>query len=114
MRRLGKWERALQPILKLHAAYPESPIYLQRMAEIYDHLEKVVDRFMQRDEAFTLSSLEPHPVLHPLVDQRGMLRTLLELMPDYEVDVERAERYRTLGINNGYVTMPARSQDANG
>jgi len=38
MRRLGKWDRALKPTLKLHAAYPESPVYLPRLGEIYDHL----------------------------------------------------------------------------
>jgi tetratricopeptide (TPR) repeat protein len=38
MRRYGKWSRALQPTLKLHAAFPESHIYLAQLAEIYEHL----------------------------------------------------------------------------
>lgn len=43
MRRLGKWDRALKPTLKLHAAYPESPVYLQRLGEIYDHLGRFAE-----------------------------------------------------------------------
>jgi hypothetical protein len=28
-------------------------------------------------------------------------------MPDYELDRDRATRYPSLGIVNGYITMPA-------
>jgi tetratricopeptide (TPR) repeat protein len=38
LHRQGKWAQALEPTLRLHAAYPESPIYAGHLAEIYDHL----------------------------------------------------------------------------
>ena len=38
MRRYGKWQRALKPSLKLHAAYPDNHIFIGQLAEIYDHL----------------------------------------------------------------------------
>lgn len=38
MRRYGKWDRALAPTMKLRNAYPENPIYIGQLAEIYDHL----------------------------------------------------------------------------
>jgi hypothetical protein len=36
-----------------------------------------------------------------------MLQEVLRRLPDYRVDRAGAERYDTLGINNGYVRMPA-------
>jgi cytochrome P450 len=36
-----------------------------------------------------------------------MLEEVFRLIPDYEIDEQRTERYQTLGINNGYVRMPA-------
>ena len=36
--RSEKWQEALAATLRLHAAYPESHIYIGQLAEIYDHL----------------------------------------------------------------------------
>ena len=38
--RSEKWHEALEPTLELHAAYPESHIYIGQLAQIYDHLKK--------------------------------------------------------------------------
>src|SRR6266567_7223438 len=38
LQRFGKWDRALRITLKLHAAWPENPIYLAQLGGIYDHL----------------------------------------------------------------------------
>jgi len=43
MRRFGKWNRALAPTLRLHAAYPENHIYIGQLAEIYDHMGRYAD-----------------------------------------------------------------------
>ena len=37
-----------------------------------------------------------------------MIEEVLRLIPDYEIDKQQTERYHTIGINNGYVRMPAR------
>jgi cytochrome P450 len=36
-----------------------------------------------------------------------MLEEVFRLIPDYKIDKQRTERYQTVGINNGYVRMPA-------
>jgi tetratricopeptide (TPR) repeat protein len=36
----GKYEEALTPLHRLHMAYPENHIYLQGLAQAYDHLSK--------------------------------------------------------------------------
>ena len=36
--RAQKFEEALTPTLKLHEVYPENQIYIERLAQIYDHL----------------------------------------------------------------------------
>jgi len=41
------------------------------------------------------------------VEFQVMLSEILRRMPDYEIDYEIAERYPTLGIINGYVSLPA-------
>ena len=38
LRRAGKWQRAIEPALRLHTEYPENHIYIDNMAEIYSHL----------------------------------------------------------------------------
>jgi cytochrome P450 len=38
----------------------------------------------------------------------AMLEEVFRRIPDYEIDKQQTERYHTIGINNGYVRMPAR------
>ena len=37
-----------------------------------------------------------------------MISRVLARIPDYEVEAEGVERYRTAGIQNGYISVPAR------
>jgi cytochrome P450 len=39
---------------------------------------------------------------------QAMVSRVLARMPDYEVDATGVERYHTAGIQNGYISVPAR------
>ena len=56
--RAEKWSEALEPTLKLHAAYPESHIYIGQLAEIYNHLGRYRDEAAMWEE-FLLRSPQP-------------------------------------------------------
>jgi tetratricopeptide (TPR) repeat protein len=48
-----KYAEALEPVMKLYQSYPENPVYIQKVADIYDHLGRykeeaeLWEKFMQ-------------------------------------------------------------------
>jgi tetratricopeptide (TPR) repeat protein len=38
--RMGRWQHALKPALRLHAAYPGEPVYMASLGETYSRLER--------------------------------------------------------------------------
>ena len=42
------------------------------------------------------------------MEMQVMISRVLTRMPDYEVDACGVERYHTAGIQNGYISVPAR------
>jgi cytochrome P450 len=66
----------------------------------------VPDRFPNRHVAFGLGK---HRCIGSTLARREfaiMLGQVLERMPDYEINRDRTERYPSIGIVNGYITMP--------
>lgn len=69
--------------------------------------EIVLDREPNRHLAFGVGA---HRCLGSHVARAeitAMLRAVLTRIPDYEIDDAAAERYTTIGIVNGWITMPA-------
>ena len=68
----------------------------------------MIDRFPNRHTAFGLGAhrcLGSHFARAEIV---AMVGAVLARMPDFEVVEETAEQYTTIGIVNGWITMPAR------
>jgi cytochrome P450 len=66
----------------------------------------IADRFPNRHVAFGLGK---HRCIGSTLARQQfaiMLEQVLRRMPDYEIDRERTERYPSIGIVNGYITMP--------
>ena len=69
--------------------------------------EIVLERFPNRHLAFGVGA---HRCLGSHVARAeitAMLQAVLTRIPDYEIDVAAAERYTTIGIVNGWISMPA-------
>jgi cytochrome P450 len=67
----------------------------------------VVDRFPNRHVAFGLGKHRCIGSTLARAEFAIVLRQILARMPDYEIDGDRAIQYPSIGIVNGYITMPA-------
>ena len=76
LRRLGRWRSALKPVLRLHAASPESHIYLSQLAEIYHHLERYGDEAATWEEFLVHAPLpiEGCPQIGQAYEKQGSLK----------------------------------------
>ena len=102
MRRYGKWERALRPTLKLHSAYPDSHIYSQQLAEIYDHLGRYREEAAMWEQFFVHAPLpiEACPQIGEAYQKQGLAKQAIGALerclavdpnsPDQIFDLARA------------------------
>jgi cytochrome P450 len=67
----------------------------------------IPDRFPNRHVAFGLGKHRCIGSTLARAEFAIMLRQILARMPDFEIDRSRTTRYPSLGIVNGYITMPA-------
>ena len=72
-----------------------------------DPNEFVIDRFPNRHSAFGLGIHRCLGSNFARAEFRIILGEVLRRMPDYRVDVDRSERYESIGNVHGYVRMPA-------
>jgi cytochrome P450 len=68
----------------------------------------VVDRFPNRHVAFGLGKHRCIGSTLARTEFAIVLREILARMPDYELDRDHTTRYPSIGIVNGYITMPAK------
>jgi cytochrome P450 len=75
----------------------------------FDHPEEIrLDRAPNRHVSFGIGTHFCIGSHFARIEVAAMLEEVFRLIPDYEIDKERTDRYQTLGINNGFVRMPAR------
>jgi cytochrome P450 len=75
----------------------------------FDHPEELrLERTPNRHVSFGIGSHFCIGSHFARAEAAVMLQEVCRRIPDYEIDKQRTERYETLGINNGYVRMPAR------
>ena len=80
-----------------------------RDPEIFDDPERVdMARFPNRHIGFGAGMHRCVGSFIARVMFEEMLKQVLERMPDYEIEVEKAERYRSIGTINGWMNMPAK------
>jgi cytochrome P450 len=80
-----------------------------RDAALFDRPDEVVlDRFPNRHAAFGLGQHRCLGSNFARLEFGILLREVLRRMPDYQIDLSRAERYASIGIVNGWVSLPAR------
>ena len=80
-----------------------------RDAAVFERPDEVVlDRFPNRHSAFGLGAHRCLGSNFARLEFGILLREVLRRMPDYEIDLARAERYESIGIVNGWVQLPAR------
>ncbi len=70
--------------------------------------ELVLDRFPNRHSSFGLGAHRCLGSNFARLEFGILLREVLRRMPDYQIDLARAQRYESIGIVNGWVGLPAR------
>ncbi len=69
--------------------------------------EVVLDRFPNRHQAFGLGLHRCLGSNFTRMEFRVVMQTVLTRMPDFTVDATRSKRYESIGIVNGFASMPA-------
>jgi cytochrome P450 len=79
-----------------------------RDPEVFDNPDEVIlDRFPNRHMAFGVGA---HRCLGSNIARRefmAMVRAILQRMPDIQIDMDKAERYTSVGNVNGWIKLPA-------
>jgi cytochrome P450 len=75
---------------------------------VFDRPDEVIlDRFPNRHQAFGLGIHRCLGSNLARAEFAVVLEEVLRRLPDYVIDAERARHYPTIGIVNGWITLPA-------